>query len=77
MSNHSGSFLTEYGHRWEIESGYKSINWFMAVTTSKNFRLRFFYFAFACLVDYDLASSRFTDPSRSDRRLPAFADSGS
>jgi len=23
MSNRGGSFLTEYGHRWEIESGYK------------------------------------------------------
>ncbi|WP_137685629.1 transposase [Haloarcula mannanilytica] len=50
MSNHGGSFLTEYGYRWEIESGYKSIKRFMAATTSKNFGLRFFYFAFACLL---------------------------
>lgn len=50
MSNRGGSFLTEYGHRWEIESGYKSIKRFMAATTSKNFGLRFFYFAFACLL---------------------------
>jgi len=50
MSNHGGSFLTEYGYRWEIESGYKSIKRFMAATTSKDFGLRFFYFAFACLL---------------------------
>jgi IS4 transposase len=50
MSNHGGSFLTEYGYRWEIESGYKSIKRFMAATTSKHFGLRFFYFAFACLL---------------------------
>ena len=42
--------LTEYGYRWEIESGYRSIKRFMAATTSKDFRLRFFYFAFACLL---------------------------
>ena len=34
----------------EIESGYRSIKRFMAATTSKNFGLRFFYFAFACLL---------------------------
>jgi IS4 transposase len=50
ISNRGGSFLTEYGHRWEIESGYKSIKRFMAATTSKDFGLRFFYFAFACLL---------------------------
>jgi hypothetical protein len=50
MSNHGGSFLTEYAYRWEIESGYRSIKRFMAATTSKNFELRFFYFAFACLL---------------------------
>ncbi|OAQ51287.1 transposase [Natrinema mahii] len=50
MSNRGGSFLTEYGYRWEIESGYKSIKRFMAATTSTNFGLRFFYFAFACLL---------------------------
>jgi IS4 transposase len=41
---------TSYGYRWEIESGYKSIKRFMAPTTSKDFGLRFFYFAFACLL---------------------------
>ncbi|GAB6862806.1 hypothetical protein JCM17092_28950 [Haloplanus litoreus] len=50
MTNRSSGFLTEYGYRWEIESGYKSIKRFMATTTSKNFGLRFFYFAFACLL---------------------------
>lgn len=50
MSNHNGSFLAEYGHRCEIESGYKSIQRFMAATTSKNFGLRFFYFAFVYLL---------------------------
>lgn len=50
MSNHGGSFLTEYAFRWEIESGYRSIKRFMAATTSKDFGLRFFYFAFACLL---------------------------
>jgi len=43
-------FLTEYGYRWEIESGYQSIKRFVAATTSKDFGLRFFYFAFACLL---------------------------
>jgi len=50
MSNRGSSFLTEYGYRWEIESGYKSIKRFMAATTSKDFGLRFFYFVFACLL---------------------------
>ncbi len=50
MTNTSSAYLTEYGYRWEIESGYKSIKRFMAATTSKDFGLRFFYFAFACLL---------------------------
>ena len=50
MTNRGSGYLTEYGYRWEIESGYKSIKRFMAATTSKNFVLRFFYFAFACLL---------------------------
>ena len=37
-------------YRREIESGYRSIKRFMAATTSKDFGLRFFYFAFACLL---------------------------
>lgn len=50
MCNGDVGFLSEYGYRWEIESGYRSIKRFMATTTSKNFVLRFFYFAFACLL---------------------------
>ncbi len=50
MTNRGSGHLTEYGYRWEIESGYKSIKRFMAATTSKDFVLRFFYFAFACLL---------------------------
>nr|WP_264475392.1 transposase [Halorubellus salinus] len=50
MTNRGSGHLTEYGYRWEIESGYRSIKRFMAATTSKNFGLRFFYFAFACLL---------------------------
>ena len=50
MSNCGSGHLTEYGYRWEIESGYRSIKRFIAATTSKNFGLRFFYFAFACLL---------------------------
>ncbi|SDY56174.1 transposase [Halobellus clavatus] len=50
MTNRNSGLLTEYGYRWEIESGYKSIKRFMAATTSKHFGPRFFYFAFACLL---------------------------
>jgi len=49
MSNRGG-LIAMYAYRWEIESGYKSIKRFMAETTSKDFGLRFFYFAFACLL---------------------------
>jgi len=48
MSNRGGGFLSEYGYRWEIESGYRSIKRFMAATTSTDFGLR--YFTFACLL---------------------------
>jgi IS4 transposase len=50
MTNSSAGAITEYAYRWEIERGYRSIKRFMAATTSKNFVLRFFYFAFACLL---------------------------
>jgi IS4 transposase len=51
MTNGSASTaLMNYGRRWEIETGYRTIKRFMAATTSKNFVLRFFYFAFACLL---------------------------
>ncbi len=50
MTNKPAGTIREYSSRWEIESGYKSIKRFMAATTSKDFVLRFFYFAFACLL---------------------------
>jgi IS4 transposase len=50
MTNAPAGAVREYSYRWEIESGYKSIKRFMAATTSKDFVLRFFYFAFACLL---------------------------
>lgn len=50
MTNQHPSSILEYNSRWQIVSGYKSIKRFMAATTSKNFVLRFFYFAFACLL---------------------------
>jgi len=50
MMNASNVSLTEYGYRREIESGYRSIKRFMAVTTSKNYRVRLFYFVFAVLL---------------------------
>ncbi len=50
MTNSPAGAVREYNHRWEIESGYKSIKRFMAAITSKNFGLRFFYFSFACLL---------------------------
>jgi len=50
MTNDQAGAVKEYTYRWEIESGYKSIKRFMAATTSKDFGLRFFYFAFACLL---------------------------
>jgi IS4 transposase len=50
MTNSQPGAIHKYSYRWEIESGYKSIKRFMAATTSKDFVLRFFYFAFACLL---------------------------
>lgn len=50
MTNAPTGAVREYSYRWEIESGYRSIKRFMAATTSKDFVLRFFYFAFACLL---------------------------
>jgi IS4 transposase len=50
LTNAPPGAVREYSYRWEMESGYKSIKRFMAATTSKNFVLRFFYFAFACLL---------------------------
>ena len=50
VTNRGSGHLTEYGYRWEIERGYGSIKRFVAAPTSKDFGLRFFYFAFACLL---------------------------
>jgi len=50
MTNDHIDSIFEYSGRWDIERGYKSIKRFMAATTSKDFVLRFFYFAFACLL---------------------------
>ena len=50
LTNAPAGAVREHSYRWEIESGYKSIKRFMASTTSKNFVLRFFYFAFARLL---------------------------
>jgi hypothetical protein len=50
MTNSEPNLLREYAYRWKIESEYKSVKRFMAVATSKNFVLRFFHFAFACLL---------------------------
>jgi putative transposase len=43
-------FTRQYAHRWGIENGYKKIKSFMAETTSKDHRYRFFNFIFACLL---------------------------
>jgi len=50
LSRPTTALVEWYGDRWDIESGYKSVKRFMAATTSKSFVLRFFYFAFACLL---------------------------
>jgi len=38
-------------YRWEIESDYRALDRFVAATTSKDFELRFFSFAVACVTD--------------------------
>ena len=50
MTTRWSGHLSEYGYRLEIESDCRSIKRFMAATTSKDFGLRFFYFAFACIL---------------------------
>ena len=45
------SFCRRYSRRWQIENEYKSIkNDFLAKTSSKNYRVRLFYFVFAVLL---------------------------
>jgi len=67
MTNCGSGHLTEYGYRWEIESGYKSIKRFMAATTSKNFGLRFFLLRVRMPTVLNLASGRSTRTGRIDR----------
>ena len=43
-------FTRQYANRWGIENGYKKTKSFMAETTSKDHRYRFFNFIFACLL---------------------------
>lgn len=45
------TFCRRYSRRWQIESEYKSIkNDFLAKTSSKDYRVRLFYFVFAVLL---------------------------
>jgi len=45
------TFCRRYSRRWQIENGYKSIKHdFLAKTSSKDYRVRLFYFVFAVLL---------------------------
>ena len=45
------TFCRRYSHRWQIENEYKSIKGdFLAKTSSKDYRVRLFYFVFAVLL---------------------------
>ena len=45
------SFCHRYSRRWQIENEYKSIKHdFLAKTSSKDYRVRLFYFVFAVLL---------------------------
>ncbi|RAW46645.1 transposase, partial [Halorubrum sp. 48-1-W] len=45
------AFCRRYSRRWQIESEYKSIKGdFLAKTSSKDYRVRLFYFVFAVLL---------------------------
>ena len=47
----SETFCRRYSRRWQIENEYKSIkNDFLAKTSSKDYRVRLFYFVFAVLL---------------------------
>ena len=45
--------INRYSRRWGIENSYKTIEDFLAWTTSKDFSVRLFYFGFAVLL-YDM-----------------------
>jgi len=45
------SFCQRYSRRWQIEAEYKSLKSdFLAKTSSKDYRVRLFYFVFAVLL---------------------------
>jgi len=67
MTNCGSGHLTEYGYRWEIESGYKSIKRFMAATTSKNFWTAILLLRVRMPTVLNLASGRSTRTGRIDR----------
>ncbi len=47
----AATFCRRYSHRWQIENEYKNIkNDFLAKTSSKDHRVRMFYFVFAVLL---------------------------
>jgi hypothetical protein len=49
--NEAAAFCHRYSRRWQIENEYKSIkNDFLAKTSSKDYRVRLFYFVFAVLL---------------------------
>jgi len=49
--NEAESFCRRYSRRWQIENEYKSIkNDFLAKTSSKDYRVRLFYFVFAVVL---------------------------
>jgi len=49
--NEAESFCRRYSRRWQIENEYKSIkNDFLAKTSSRDYRIRLFYFVFAVLL---------------------------
>lgn len=45
------AYCQRYSRRWQIENAYKSIKYdFLAKTSSKDYRVRLFYFVFAALL---------------------------
>lgn len=44
------TFCRRYSRRWQIENEYKSSSAFLAKTSSKDYRVRLFYFVFAVLL---------------------------
>ncbi|GGL39859.1 hypothetical protein GCM10009037_24580 [Halarchaeum grantii] len=70
--------INRYSRRWGIENSYKTIKDCLAMTTSKNFSVRWFYFGFAVLlydmwllVDFVIQVSLDCVEQRTKPRLPA------